>query len=279
MSENEKKHSRLRLVIQLASAALLNGYAAGFTGKKIFTGGSKAVCVPVLNCYSCPGALGSCPIGALQAVAGGRRHSVSFYVLGSLMLFGTLLGRLLCGFICPFGLVQDLLYKIPVKKLTVPKKLDKPLRWLKHLILLLFVLLLPVLAVNKYGVGEPWFCKYICPAGTLQGGVPHLLFNEQLRRLAGVLFSVKMGILIGVAAASVFISRFFCRYLCPLGAFYSLFNRFALYQLSVDKQKCTHCGKCDKVCPMALEVKDNINCGECIRCGKCKAACPEKAIS
>ena len=119
---------RIRLLIQRASAALVNGYAAGFAGGKIFTGKSKMVCLPVLNCYSCPGALGACPIGSLQAVEGGAKHNVSFYVLGTLMLFGVIFGRLICGFLCPFGLVQDLLGRIPVRKLHVPENIDKPLR-------------------------------------------------------------------------------------------------------------------------------------------------------
>ena len=92
-------------IIQLISAALLNGYAAGFQKGKIFTGGTKAVCVPVLNCYSCPGALGACPIGSLQAAVGGVRHHFPFYVLGLLTLFGVVLGRAVCGLLCPLGLV------------------------------------------------------------------------------------------------------------------------------------------------------------------------------
>ena len=130
-------------VIQLVSAVVLNGYMAGFRKGTIFTGSSKAVCVPVLNCYSCPGALGACPIGALQAAAGGVKHHFPFYVLGLLTLFGVVLGRLACGLLCPFGLVQDLLHHIPVPKMTVPPALDRPARWLKYGILLVFVLLLP----------------------------------------------------------------------------------------------------------------------------------------
>lgn len=271
--------NRVRLLFQLASAALINGYIAGFAGGKIFTGDSKMVCLPVLNCYSCPGALGACPIGALQAVAGGAKHNVSFYVLGTLMLFGTLLGRLICGFLCPFGLVQDLLYRIPTGKIKVPKKADKPLRYLKYVILAVFVVLLPVAAANEFGVAPPYFCKYICPAGTLEGGVPHLLMNEELRKLAGALWNWKFGVLIFILLGSVFISRFFCRYFCPLGAIYSLFNRFSLYRMELDETICVRCKKCENVCPMTVEVTKNINSAECIRCGRCEAVCPVDAIS
>lgn len=274
-----RKQSRFRLLCQLLAAAVMNGYAKGFLHGKIYTGKTKSVCVPVLNCYSCPGALGACPIGSLQAVGSGGRHKISFYVLGMLMLFGTVLGRLLCGFLCPFGLIQDLLHRIPSPKLRVPKKADRGLRYLKYVMLVLLVLLLPVLAVNKYGIGDPWFCKYVCPAGTLEGGIPLILQNEQLRRIAGALFSWKLGILIAVIIGSVCISRFFCRYLCPLGAFYALFNRFALFQMQVSGEKCIGCGKCETVCPMAVDVTKQINGGECIRCGKCTAACPKQAIT
>ena len=256
--------------VQLLAAAVVNGYAIGFAKGKIFTGGTKAVCVPVLNCYSCPGALGACPIGSLQAALGGSSRRFPFYVLGLLMLFGVALGRLICGLLCPFGLVQDLLFKIPSPKLRVPKKIDKPLRWLKYAVLLVLVVLLPAFAVTDTGVAPPYFCKYLCPAGTLEGGVPLLLANPSLRSLMGALFSWK---------ALVFIPRAFCRYLCPLGAFYSLFNRFSFYQIKLDKSKCTGCKKCEHACPMAVEVTKGCGGPECIRCGKCRDACPAGAIT
>lgn len=272
-----RRRERFRLLIQLLAAAFCNGYAAGFLRGKIFTGKSKLLCVPVLNCYACPGALGSCPIGAMQAVAG-TKSRFSFYVLGTLMLFGTVLGRVLCGFLCPFGLIQDLLHRIPTPKLRVPRRLDRILRYLKYAVLLVLVLLGPVLSAGPLGGGDPWFCKYICPAGTLEGGIPLLLKNETLRQAAGFLFSWKFGVMLAILLGAVFISRCFCRYLCPLGAVYALFNRFALYQMQVDHARCIGCGKCDPVCPMALDVRKEITGGECIRCGRCKAVCPAKAI-
>ncbi len=265
--------------VQLLAAAVVNGYAIGFAKGKIFTGGTKAVCVPVLNCYSCPGALGACPIGSLQAALGGSSRRFPFYVLGLLMLFGVVLGRLICGLLCPFGLVQDLLCKIPAPKLRVPKKLDKPLRWLKYAVLLVLVVLLPAFAVTDTGVAPPYFCKYLCPAGTLEGGVPLLLANPSLRSLMGALFSWKALVLVVILAACVFIPRAFCRYLCPLGAFYSLFNRFSFYQIKLDKSKCTGCKKCEHACPMAVEVTKGCGGPECIRCGKCRDACPAGAIT
>lgn len=269
--------SRQRL-IQLAAAALMNGYALGFQKGKIFTGPTKALCVPVLNCYSCPGALGACPIGALQTALGSRRH-FPFYVLGLLMLFGVVLGRLVCGLLCPFGLVQDLLHKIPTPKWKVPRRIDRPARYLKYVVLALLVVLLPAFAPVESGIAPPFFCKYLCPAGTLGGGIPLLLANPSLRQAAGVLFGWKTLVLAAIVIASLFIHRPFCKYLCPLGAFYALFSRFSFYQMHLDRTKCVNCKKCEQTCPMDVEITREINSSECIRCGKCKTVCPTGAIS
>ena len=278
VSGNAMKQSK-RHLIQAAAALLQNANLPGFLSGKIWRGPSKKICVPGLNCYSCPGALGSCPIGSLQAVLGSKGNYVSYYVTGLLLLFGTIFGRLICGFLCPFGLIQDLLHKIPIPKWIVPAKPDKLLRKLKYVILLVFVILMPLFLTDAFGVGAPAFCKYICPAGTLEGGVFLLLANPALRSAVGFLYAWKMVILILTIVLSMLIYRPFCKYLCPLGAFYSLFNKLSFYQMHVDQHSCTHCGMCERVCKMNVPVQTDINAPECIRCGACKEVCPVHAIS
>ena len=175
--------------------------------------------------------------------------------------------------------MQDLLYKIPVPKLKVPKRADKLLRYLKYLVLLVLVIALPTFVHNRFGIGEPWFCKWLCPSGTLIGGLPLLAADENLRQAAGALFNWKLWVLIAIVLASMFIYRPFCKYLCPLGAFYGLFNKISFSRMNVDKEKCTDCGICEKKCKMNVDVRRNINSAECIRCGDCRRACPVGAIS
>lgn len=277
-NKRKKKRVSFQRMAQLVFAVLINGYAIGFQKGRIFGGKSKSVCVPVLNCYSCPGALMSCPIGALQTAIGANRH-FPFYVLGLMMFFGIVLGRLICGLLCPFGLVQDLMYKMPVPKWKLQENIDKLARFLKYAVLLVLVILLPVFAVTKTGIAPPYFCKYLCPAGTLGGGIPLLIANPVLQQVAGALFSWKALALLWIIIFSAMIHRPFCRYLCPLGAFYALFNRFSFYQMHLDETKCTRCKECESACPMAVELTKNINNSECIRCGKCKSVCPTGAIS
>ncbi|WP_070041707.1 4Fe-4S binding protein [Robinsoniella peoriensis] len=274
-----KLRNHIRLVVQIAFTAVSNGYVNGFLGGTIFKGSTKNLCVPGLNCYSCPGALGSCPIGSLQAVLGSRKYQFSFYVIGFLMAFGAFFGRFICGWLCPFGLVQDLLHKIPfpVKIRKVPG--DKFLKYLKYIILVVFVIILPMFAVNLLGNGDPWFCKWICPSGTLFGGIPLVSANPPLQEAIGFLFNWKMGILILIIVLSIVIYRPFCRYLCPLGAIYGCFNKVSIYRYKVDDKKCINCKKCQKVCEMNIPVYEMPNSPECIRCGKCKKSCPTGAIS
>ncbi|MBQ3049438.1 MAG: 4Fe-4S binding protein [Oscillospiraceae bacterium] len=272
------KRQTVRKIIQVLATLGYNCNISGFFKGGIFKGDTKAVCVPGLNCYSCPGAVGSCPIGALQSVISGNKSGFSFYVAGILIFFGAIFGRFICGFLCPFGLIQELLYKISVPKIKVPKKPDKLLRYLKYVVLVLFVLVLPAVLVNEFGIGSPYFCKWLCPVGTLEGGIPLLLLNEGLRAMAGKNFYWKLSLTFVLLALSTTIYRPFCKYLCPLGAVYAFFNKVSFFRMQVNEEKCIGCGKCEKTCPMGVEVLKDINSTECIRCGKCKDVCPCGAI-
>lgn len=264
--------------VQVIWALLTNSYLAGFVQGKIYKGGLKNLCVPGMNCYSCPGARGACPIGAMQAVIGNWNFKFAFYVAGFLMFVGALLGRFVCGWLCPFGLIQDLLHKIPFPKKVKTFRGDKLLRKLKYVILVIFVILLPMFLVDILGQGAPYFCKLICPVGTLEGGIPLVLLNKSLRSALGWLYTWKLLLLAVTVFMSILIYRPFCKYICPLGAVYSVFNPISVFKYRLDKKKCVDCGACAKVCKMQVEPVQNVNHPECIRCGQCKKACPVGAI-
>ncbi len=276
---DKKKQSKWkRHRFQILWAFLTNSYLVGFAKGKIYDGKLKNLCVPGLNCYSCPGALGSCPIGAMQAVIGSWNFRMAFYVAGFLVFVGALMGRFVCGWLCPFGLIQDLLHKIPfVKKISIFRG-DRLLRKLKYVIFLVFVILLPMFVVDMLGQGAPYFCKLICPAGTLEGGIPLVLLNSAMRTAVGWLYAWKNVLLVVIVLLSVVIYRPFCKYICPLGAVYSVFNPIAVFRYRVDKEACVHCGACAKACKMQVDPSETPNHPECIRCGSCKKVCPTGAI-
>ncbi|MBP3879648.1 MAG: 4Fe-4S binding protein [Lachnospiraceae bacterium] len=263
-----------RKLIQIAAFGFTNSRVPNFLSGRLYTGKWKEFCVPGLNCYSCPAATFACPIGALQAVTGTKKSPVSFYVLGLLLAFGVVFGRGICGFLCPFGLLQELLAKVPFPK----KNLPAFMRYVKYLILVVFVLILPlVLTVGPASV--PAFCKYICPAGTLEGGIPAVLTQPSVRSMLGPLFCWKLGILIAVIVLCTFVHRFFCKVLCPLGAIYGLLNRVSILRLTVDHDKCIHCRACESTCKMDVYPVMHPDSAECIRCGECAQICPKGAIS
>lgn len=279
MDKKRKKRRKFRrLSIQTFWAILSNSYISGFIQGKIYKGSLKKICVPGLNCYSCPGALGSCPIGALQAVIGSHGYKFTFYITGFLFLVGAVMGRFICGFLCPFGLIQDLLHKIPFPKKVKTFPADKYLRFLKYIILAVFVIILPMFLTDLLGQGAPYFCKLICPVGMLEGGLPLVLLNKALRKTVGFLYASKGVILVVTVLLSIVIYRPFCKYICPLGAIYSLFNPISALRYRTDKEKCIGCKECEKVCDMTCNPSINPNPAECIRCGKCKTVCPTDAI-
>lgn len=258
-----------RRIIQLYTALLYNANIKGFFSGQIYQGATKNLCVPGLNCYSCPGAIGSCPLGALQNALIDSKTRTPSYILGIIVLFGLLLGRTICGFLCPIGLGQELLYKIKTPKVK-KSKVTRVFSYFKYVVLIALVVIVPL----SYAI--PAFCEYICPAGTFEGALFLLPNNEALMSALGPLFTWKFLLLVVIVVASVFFFRFFCRFLCPLGALYGFFSKIALIGVKLDKTKCTDCGLCISACKMDIKkVGDH----ECIHCGACISVCPAKAIS
>lgn len=275
MDKKQRKPLNRRL-IQVYTALLYNAYIKGFAEGEIYTGVLKNACVPGLNCYSCPGAISACPLGSLQNAISASADRPAFYVIGIILLFGMFLGRVICGFLCPFGLIQELLHKIPVKKLK-KNKITQKLTWIKYVILGIFVVVIPLFfGLRKQPL--PAFCKYICPAGTLEGALMLMIHpdNADLRSLTGGIFYWKLAVLIAMVISCVFIFRAFCRFICPLGAIYSLFSKIALLGVRVDMNRCNNCGACVKTCQMDIK---RVGDRECIQCGECIDVCPEKAIT
>ena len=268
-----------RLIIQLAYTAATNGHFSGFLKGRIYTGPLKSVCVPGLNCYSCPGALGACPLGSLQSALGSRTAASAFYVVGLLIVFGLSLGRLICGWLCPFGLIQDLVYRIPWLKKRRKLPGERALRRIKYILLAVLVVLLPLTIRDITGLGTPWFCKLVCPAGTLQAALPLAASSGSVRSILGPLFWGKLAVLVVVLYLSLIVWRPFCRYLCPLGALYGACNGVSLYRMEVDRAKCIDCGACQKACGMDIPVMHKPNHVDCVRCGRCKSVCPHGALS
>ncbi len=273
----------LRRWIQIAATVLSNGfYLFPFT-RSIYQGRLKSICVPGLNCYSCPAATGACPLGSLQSlfsairpsIAAGKCH-VGLYVIGFLGIIGSLVGRMPCAWLCPFGFFQELIHKIPSRKIEIPRFLS----FVKYGILALFVILLPLFVVDEFGYGQTWFCKLVCPAGTLEAGLPMSVLQPELRDLWGALFANKVVILLVLTALMIFIRRPFCRIVCPLGAIYSLFNRVSVFRMVHHPDKCVHCMECYKGCPMGVRFYEGANQPDCIRCLKCmQESCKFGAIS
>lgn len=272
---------RKRRWFQFLSLLAINGYLPSWLKGEIYQGNLKGTCVPVLNCYSCPSALGACPIGALQNSLSTLRFNLSIaqyqlglYVIGFMGAVGSMIGRLPCGWACPFGLLQELMYKIKSPKWRIPRFLT----YGKYLVLAATVILLPLLVMDEFGMGQTWFCKWICPAGTLGAGVPLAILNPGIRGQLGLLFTWKMTLAVIFLIWMTISKRPFCRVICPLGAILGLFNRVSLWRMQVDDEKCIRCDTCRTHCPVDIRVYEAPNSPECVRCLKCRDVCPCGAV-
>ncbi|MBM4443967.1 MAG: 4Fe-4S binding protein [Chloroflexi bacterium] len=219
---------------------------------------------PFFYCYGCPWAAFACPIGTFQHYA--ALQQFPFYALGAVGLFGLALGRFWCGWGCPFGTVQDLVMLVrrrgdAFKVRRVP--------WMKFAVLAGVILAAGIAA-------ETLFCE-VCPSGSLFAAIPHRLASSELS--FGTFFYVHLATLGAALVAFFMVGRFWCRYLCPLGAVFGAFNPVSLLKVKVDLSRCQHCEECLKVCPAGIaEVEEVESCTDCTRCGKCVESCGNDAM-
>jgi polyferredoxin len=276
------KPRRKRVWYQALSALAINAWLPNWLTGKIYQGKIKGVCIPVLNCYSCPAAMGACPIGAIQTFLASVRLNLAaaeakfgLYVVGLLGVVGSVVGRMPCGWLCPFGLIQELMHKIPTPKLKLPRSFSH----FRYAFLGVLVVALPLLVVDQYGLGQTWFCKWVCPAGTLEAGIPLIFLNVGLRGLIGFMYRWKVSLLILFLVWMTVSRRPFCRAVCPLGAILGLFNKVSLFQMAVDDQKCTLCDRCRRDCPVDIGIYQSANSPDCVRCLKCVDSCKYGAVN
>lgn len=225
-----------------------------------------SACGPVFHCDGCPLAAFACPIGTLARA--GAAHVVPFGALAVLIVVGATLGTMICGWACPFGWLQDLAAKVPTPKFSLPK-------WTGNV--RYAVLAVPVLAIPIIFGDHPLFVCRLCPAAGLEVSVPRLIGRVAAGQPAVWPDEPKFIILVAFLIAIFFFRRPFCRVLCPLGAIYSLFNRFSLVKMRVKREACTDCGRCYTLCASDIEPEKKPNDLACNRCFEC-LACPRKAL-
>ena len=252
-------HLRIRRFVQ---------FIAAFGVNALFLYDLRFICVPVLNCWACPVASFACPMGAFQSGVAAMRGALllPFYVLGTILAVSAIIGRSMCGFLCPFGLLQDLLGRIRKHTASMPRAMG----YLKYVFLIVLGIILPYLTFT------PWFCEF-CPQGALQGGIFQPLLHADLREWIGTWWFVKIGVLAAFVIASVFVRRPFCHSFCALGALFSLCNRVSLLRMHYIREECTDCMWCVRACPAGIDPRTDLEGMNCIKCMEC-AKCPFGAI-
>jgi polyferredoxin len=230
----------------------------------------KWFCNPVLSCHSCILAWFACPVGVFVHYSGW--HLFPFMAVGMVLVLGVLFGRLLCGWVCPFGFLMDMLYKIPSPKFLLPNWTG----YIKYVVLVVMVFLLPFFLGEQT---EYSFCR-VCPASALQVTIPAFFTRGLTVDLATV---IKLVILAGVLVLAVMSSRSFCKVFCPIGAMLAPLNLVSFWAIKPPVQKCEDCGRCDKYCPVNGLPSSRIAGGipanramECVVCHDCQESCLHK---
>ncbi len=248
-----KKLQRKRLASQISFLLITNlAFIFGATGL-IYT---------YFYCWESPFALMACPIGILEHAFADRAWYLLIYLVGTIAFVSSIFGRAACGWACPIGFLQDLVKGR--RKGSINKMV-----YLKYAIL---AIIPPVCYVTS----ELAYTN-ICPVGGLTATLPHLAISFHSYTFTKY-FIPKMSILIAFFFLIILISRGWCRYLCPVGAMMSLFNKISLLQIKYYEERCIKCLKCAEICPMRINMPYDYKSIECIRCGKCIDICPKNAL-
>ncbi len=223
-----------------------------------------SICGPVFHCYSCPLATFGCPIGILANYS--ALHVVPLLALGTLLMVGAVFGSLVCGWACPFGLLQDLLGRVPLPKFRLPGFLG----WTRFAVLLALVLALPYF----YGDNRWFFICRLCPAGAVEAAVPVNVQQSIATHAIVWLTSTKAAILIVFLIASILMWRPWCTLFCPLGAVFSVCNYISLMFLRFQPARCNDCELCRDLCKYrgpAERRGSDLRCIRCLECVNCRA--------
>lgn len=257
-----------RRIVQSLSLVLLN--------TNLWAIGSERVCLPVMNCEACAIAWLGCPV--LMMARSIAYMEVPLIVLACVLGVGLLMGRMMCAWVCPLGFLQDLLYKIPAPKISIPRFM----KWIKYGFLLLSVVAVAYFSAD-FAHTKMFFCNF-CPTAALEVVLPSMIANQDYYMDTGRI--LRFSVLAAVIIMAVLNHRSFCKIMCPIGALVAISNKFSIFSLKLDKNTCISCKKCDKSCPMDVHVMESPETAravnrdtECIECLSCEEKCPATAIS
>lgn len=287
-----------RKIVQFCSFLLLNAV--------FFDLGPWPILLPVLQSSGTPQTSVGDAFAAVQFML--YRLVFPWLPIAAFLVTSAVLGRALCGWVCPFGFIQDLLAYIKRKHAEVSPRTHETVVYAKHVVLGITLFISVTLAASlAAGVGDSYKeavgifgeapFNALSPADTLFAILPEMVLGLRYMMLEKTawkiistvaflspLFWVRLFILIGVIILSVYVPRGWCRYLCPHGAALALLNKFSLLGLKRDLVRCTRagCRECVEACPMKVPILElpweKFSDPECIYCLKCADVCPTKAI-
>ncbi|MCW3976063.1 MAG: 4Fe-4S binding protein [Candidatus Bathyarchaeota archaeon] len=217
--------------------------------------------------------------------------------LASILIIGVIIGRLLCGWACPFGFIQDLLSRLSKEKIRISQQNHNKYIKIKFVFLGITLFVSFILALSLHldannelkralGPFAEGIFYTISPNETFFGDLPGLLAQASTGSLnlniSNYLLYFNLIFLIFTLIGAFKIPRFWCKYLCPLGGFLGIIAKCSLLGIRRDLTKCDRCMKCVKVCPMQIKILElpweKFTDTECTLCVECIEECPNDAL-